>query len=190
VVLTAVTVQEQGRRRCGRCSWLGYDTLPVSRRILRGNLAELAAILEQAGKEQLAATMRELSGQPERTASTILIFLSSAVHFAVDPRLLPSVLPGEGGGLDLEKLARSRESLYLIAAATGNGATAEPACQSAPRCAAVLAGLDQAAQSNSVGFHAAFAGPRCQHLAKLIGRLKIAGRQQQEVRRCTPDQPD
>jgi type IV secretion system protein VirD4 len=98
----------------------GEDFRAVSRWILTGSVAEPAAILEGAGYAHLAATMRELAGRAERTASTILMFLSRAVQFCVDESLLLSVLPGEGDGLDLEALVRNKETLYLIAGAVGN----------------------------------------------------------------------
>lgn len=97
----------------------GHDFRPVARWILRGQIAEPAAILEAAGKDELAGAVRELGGKAERTASTVLMFLSKSIGFATDPALLSAVLPAEGHGLDLERLVRDGESLYLIASATG-----------------------------------------------------------------------
>ena len=98
----------------------GSDFRAVSRWILRGQISEPIEILEAAGKDELAAAVRELGGKAERTASTVLMFLSKAISFAVDPKLLLAVLPSEGEGLDLERLIRHGQSLYLIAPDTGN----------------------------------------------------------------------
>jgi type IV secretion system protein VirD4 len=98
----------------------GYDFRTVSRWILRGQIAEPVQVLEAHGKEEMAASLRELGGKAERTASTVLMFMTKAIQFASDPELLLSVLPGEGAGLDLEKLIRNGESLYLIAPDQGD----------------------------------------------------------------------
>jgi len=98
----------------------GHDFRTVSRWILRGQISEPIEILQAAGKEELAAAVRELGGKAERTSSTILMFLSKAIGFAVDPMLLQSVLPGHGEGLDLDSLVRNREALYLIAPDSGS----------------------------------------------------------------------
>jgi type IV secretory pathway TraG/TraD family ATPase VirD4 len=72
-------------------------------------------ILTGAGAAQWAMTLAELRGEAQKTASTVRMVMSRALSFMADPALAASVLPGPGGGFDIEAFLHERGTLYMIA---------------------------------------------------------------------------
>jgi type IV secretion system protein VirD4 len=52
--------------------------------------------------------------------------LTSAIAFMADPALAECVLPGEGGGFDIEQFLRQQGTLYLIGESRGQSTPIAP----------------------------------------------------------------
>jgi type IV secretory pathway TraG/TraD family ATPase VirD4 len=71
-------------------------------------------ILAAAGMHQWAATLAELRGEAQKTASTVRMVMSRAIGFMADPQLAASVI-SVGHGFDIASFLGGRGTLYMIA---------------------------------------------------------------------------
>ena len=71
----------------------GADMRLVARWVLGADPEGPERILAAAGAHQWAATLAELRGEAQKTASTVRMVMSRAVGFMADPTLAASVIP-------------------------------------------------------------------------------------------------
>jgi len=92
----------------------GADMRLVARWVLGADPEDPERILAAAGAHQWAATLAELRGEAQRTASTVRMVMSRAVGFMADDTLAASVIPA-GQAFDIPGFLRGRGALYMIA---------------------------------------------------------------------------
>jgi len=103
-------------RACFQAAALGgMDLRQVATWILAEDATEAEEILWDSGRDQWAASLRELRGDAQKTAATVRMTMSRALAFLGDPALLDAVLPAEDCGLSIEEFLRSNGTLYMIA---------------------------------------------------------------------------
>jgi type IV secretory pathway TraG/TraD family ATPase VirD4 len=79
----------------------GYDMRTVGAWVTGANPGQAEQILLDAGADQWAYTIAEMSSEAQRTAATVRMVMSRALAFTADPALAASVLPGDGDGFDI-----------------------------------------------------------------------------------------
>jgi type IV secretion system protein VirD4 len=104
----------------------GADLSTVADWILSGQTQDAEEILAAAGRGAWAATVAQMRGKAEKTTATIRLVLTSAIAFMADPALAECVLPGEGGGFDIEQFLRQQGTLYLIGESRGQSTPIAP----------------------------------------------------------------
>jgi Type IV secretory system Conjugative DNA transfer len=92
----------------------GADMRLVARWVLGADPEDPERILAAAGAHQWAATLAELRGEAQKTASTVRMVMSRAVGFMADNTLAASVIPA-GQAFDIAAFLRGQGTLYMIA---------------------------------------------------------------------------
>jgi type IV secretion system protein VirD4 len=104
------------------------DLRHVARWVSGLGQGEAEAILETApgAARHLAEQLAEMSGEANKTISTVRMTMSRSLSFLADPALAASVLPGPGQSLDIPEFLRETGTLYLIAETRGQDAPVAP----------------------------------------------------------------
>jgi hypothetical protein len=114
-------------RACFQAAALaGRDLRQVATWILAEDASEAEDILYSFGRDQWAASLRELRSDAQKTAATVRMTMSRALQFLGDPVLLDSVLPADGGGLDIGEFLADSGTLYMIAKSDNEQAPLAP----------------------------------------------------------------
>jgi type IV secretion system protein VirD4 len=103
----------------------GTDLRAVAAWVAGASPEEPVQILLDAGADQWALTLAELTSEAQKTAATVRMVMSRALSFLADPALAASVLPGPGG-FDIAEFLRDCGTLYMIAETVTEDAPVAP----------------------------------------------------------------
>lgn len=102
------------------------DMRLVNRWATGRRVSDAVTILEQAGHEEWAGQLAELTGPAEKTAATVKMVVSRALGWLQDPQLAQAAIPGPAEGFDIDEFLTSCGTLYMIAKGEGEDVAVAP----------------------------------------------------------------